>query len=151
MKILVRNPFTLDADDHSFQSGLSCPEPTLTVQADAAAADINNIVKQFGLTGQLPYGNQVPEYADFSDMPMDYHSALNFINDATEQFMEFPANVRSAFDNDPGNFLDVLNDPSKRSILEDVGLVSKLDPDPAPPVQVKDEQTSDSASGTGST
>lgn len=123
MKTTVLNPFTIDPDVHSLSHGHSNSEPSLTVQADAAAADINNIVKQFGLTGGLPYGNLQPVYDDFSEYPTDYHSALNFILEADSKFMEFPAQVRSRFNNDPGNFITALNDPDQRSLFEELGFV----------------------------
>lgn len=123
MKTIVLNPFTLDPDAHSLAHGLSCPEPTLTTQADAASADINNIVKQFGVTGSLPYGGATPFYDDVSEFPTDYHSALNFVMEAQETFLEYPADIRARFDNDPGLFLNSFNDPSKRELLEELGFV----------------------------
>lgn len=129
MKISVLNPFTLDPDAHSLSHGYENKEPSLTVQADAAAADINNIVKQFGLTGGLPYGNLQPIYDDFSEYPTDYHTALNFVLEADSKFMEFPADVRSRFDNDPGNFITALNDVNQRPLFEELGFI------PAKPVE----------------
>lgn len=129
--VLVLNPFKLDPDAHSDAHGLFCPEPTLTVQADKESSDINNIVKQFGLTQMLPYGNSVPEYTDFTDAPMDFHSAQNFIIEARSEFMKYPAHIRAAFDNDPGVFLQSLEDPTKAQLFQDLGL--SLPKDAAPP------------------
>lgn len=131
-KILVLNPFLIDPDAHSSAHGLLCEDESLTIQADKDQADINNIVKQFGLTQMLPYGNAVPEYADFTDAPMDFHSAQNFIIQARDEFMKYPAEVRSAFDNDPGVFLSALEDPDKAPLFQELGL--SLPKDAAPPV-----------------
>lgn len=132
MTVIVLNPFTIDPDKHSDKYGLACKDKSLTVQADAEAADINNIVRNFGLTGGLPYGNLQPVYDDFSNLPTDYHTALNIIRDADERFMEFPAEIRSKFDNDAGVFLDSLSDPSMRHVFEEVGLVPPLPKDAGP-------------------
>lgn len=131
MSILVRNPFTLDAQKHSLSSGLACKDESKTVQADAEAADINNIVKKFGVTGMLPYGDLQPVYDDFTDFPVDYHSAMNYIRDADQAFLEFPAEIREKFDNDPGQFLNRLADPFQREFFRDLGFIPPLEESPA--------------------
>lgn len=122
-KTLVLNPFTLDPDDHSNAHGISFPEPSLTVQADVEQSDINFIVRQFGLTHELPYGLQVPEFTDFSDAPNDYHAAMNFIREADAGFMTMPADVRSRFQNDAGQFLDFVSSPDNYQDAIALGLV----------------------------
>jgi phage internal scaffolding protein len=126
-KIVVLNPFTLDADVHSASFGLVCDDPSLTVQADVEASDINSIVRKFGITHELPYGLAVPEYADYSNIPNDYHAAMSYINESNDVFMNMPANVRSRFSNDPGLFLDFVQNPSNRDEAISLGLV------PSPP------------------
>lgn len=114
MKTTVLNPFTIDPDAHSLAHGSFNDSPSLTVQSDKDASDINNIVRQFGLTGGLPYGKLTPFFDDVSEFPTDYHSAMNFVLEAQEGFMSYPAEVRSRFDNDPGNFIAALNDPNQQ-------------------------------------
>lgn len=111
-KILVLNPFTLDGDSHSASHSYECIGDSLTVQADAKNADINYIVAQFGLTEQLPYGNAVPEYIDYSDIPNDYHAAMIYVKDTDNLFMQYPADVRSRFNNDAGLFVNFVSDPA---------------------------------------
>lgn len=123
MKLTVLNPFTLDPDAHSDAHGLFCDDESLTVQADAAQADINNIVKQFGLSLELPYGLAVPEYADYTSIPNDYHAAMNFIKDADSVFMEMPANIRADFNHDAGQFLDFVDNPDNYDKAISLGLV----------------------------
>ncbi|WNK13982.1 MAG: internal scaffolding protein [Microvirus sp.] len=96
-------------------------EPSKTVQSDAEDADINTIVRRFGLTGQLPQSLRLPEYGDY-DLVSDYHSALLAIQDADAQFMSLPADVRSRFDNDAGRFFDYAADPSNIDGLRELGL-----------------------------
>lgn len=122
-KLLVLNPFTIDADVHTFAHGLACTDDSLTVQADGEQADINFIVKQFGLTASLPYGEAVPEYADYSDLPSDYHSAINFVRDADNLFMKYPADIRSKFNNDAGLFLNFITNPANRDEAISLGFI----------------------------
>lgn len=123
MATTVLNPFTIDPDKHSLSHGIAFKDASRAVQADAEAADINNIVKKFGVTGMIPYGDLQPIYDDFTDMPTDYHTALNLIRDADSAFMEMPAEIRSAFNNDPGNFLNAIYDPDQSDRLRDLGLI----------------------------
>lgn len=125
-KLLVLNPFTLDSDSHSFNHGLKCEDVSLTVQSDAEEADINTIVRKFGITHQLPYGNQVPAYIDYSDIPNDYHAAMNFIRDSDSHFMDLPSNLRSRFDNDAGKFLEFVSNSANREEAVKLGLVPPL-------------------------
>lgn len=123
MKVTVLNPFTLDRKAHSSSSALICDDPSLTVQADVEQSDINTIVKQFGLTHELPYGLAVPEYFDATDAPSDYHAAMNYIRESDSVFMEMPAEIRSRFDNDAGRFLEFVRDPENYSEASKMGLV----------------------------
>lgn len=129
-KPIVLNPFTIDLDSHSSSHGSVNNEPSLTVQADVEQSDINNIVRQFGITHELPYGVAVPTFDDFSDAPNDYHQAMNFIREANSTFMEFPAELRARFDNDAGSFLDFVNEPSNYDEAISLGLVPPKDIQP---------------------
>lgn len=151
------NPFSLDPDAHSLAHGKEFKDESLAVQADAEAADINNIVKKFGVTGSLPYGELQPIYDDFTQYPTDYHTALNLIRNADNAFMEMPAEIRSAFDNDPGSFLNAINDPTHHARLRDLGLIPPLVESPVstgsepPTQQPKGASSSPAGDGTVST
>ncbi|AXH77730.1 MAG: internal scaffolding protein [Microviridae sp.] len=131
MKTNVINPFTLDLDAHALEHGISFPEPSLTVQADKEQADINNIVKQFGVTNMLPYGKQAFTGEDFTDLPTDYHTAMNIVRDSDDYFMQFPANIRSRFDNDAGKLLDFINDSSNYDEAVKLGFIQAPQQAPA--------------------
>ena len=115
------NELIYDFKSRSDASGLVCKEPSLTVQADAEDADINTIVRRFGITGSMPQGVRVPEYVDY-DQVFDYHSAQLAILEADANFMAMPAEVRAKFDNDPGKFLLVASDPGNIDFLRELGL-----------------------------
>lgn len=84
---------------------------SLTKQEFCEESDINFIVKQFGLTGQIPENVRVPLEGDFTDV-IDYQSALNAVIAADRAFMEMPAAVRERFSNDAGKFVEFCNDAS---------------------------------------
>lgn len=106
--VVFYTPFNLPSD-WSSSSDIHCSDESLTVQADKDDADINTIVKRFGLTGQLPFGVERPIFDDFTNIPNDYHRAMNFVLAAEDSFMQMPADVRTRFDNDAGKFLDFIN------------------------------------------
>jgi len=111
----------------SDEAGLLCKDPSKTVQADMVDADINVIVARYGITGTMPQGLHVPEYADYEDV-FDYQSARNAIIEAENAFMAMPANVRSRFDNDPGAFFDYATDPANFDGLVELGLATRPEP-----------------------
>lgn len=119
----------------SDESGLVCPEPTLTVQADKDDADINTIVARFNLTGRMPENLTPPTYQDY-DGVFDYQSAMNAVVAAEERFMSMPWDVRARFNNDPQQFLQFAIDPANVDAMVELGLavVKPVDNPPAPVV-----------------
>ncbi|UOF78979.1 scaffold protein [Microviridae sp.] len=130
----VRSAYNYDRNAASDESGLSCPEPTRTKQEFADEADINTIVKRFGLGGQLPSGVVVPTYGDFEGV-FDMHSAVQMVAAAEQAFMSMPADVRFRFDNNPALFVDFVSDESNRAEAQRLGIVN-LPPVGAAPVAV---------------
>jgi len=122
-KPLFITPYTVPLDWNESTS-IECKDASLTVQADRDQADINFIVKQFGLTHELPYGNEVPEFADYSDIPNDYQQALAFIEDSRESFMQYPAEMRARFNNNPALLLDFLQSDTNRDEAIALGIIS---------------------------
>ena len=122
-RIFLRSPFSddYDVDAVSLASGLECPEPTKAIQSQAEEADINTIVRRFGITGQMPANVRAPTYADFDDV-VDFQSAQNAIIQARDSFMRLPAGIRARFDNDPGAFVDFCSDEGNRDELVKLGL-----------------------------
>lgn len=110
-----------------------------TRQADKDSCDINIIVDRLLKKGIVPrMAGGVAKYGDFSS-GLDFKETLDRIMEAEDQFMELPAKVREACDNDPGRFLDLVADPEKREELEKLGMTPDRDPagepvaDPASP------------------
>jgi hypothetical protein len=118
----LRAGFGYDADAVSLETGLACPEDTLTQQHDKDEADINVLVRRFGITGELPQVTVTPVYSDFIEAVGDYHSAMNLIVQADQAFMELPAEVRLRFNNNAGAFVDFASDPDNLDEMREMGL-----------------------------
>lgn len=114
-------------DDHSIASdetGLKCPEPTLTQQHDEHDANINNIVAMFLKTGELNTHSRPPLNTDFEGVN-DFQDALNLIVEAKNAFMEQPAHVRARFNNDAAQFVDFCSNAENTAEMRKLGLLSK--------------------------
>lgn len=120
--MFLRTEFNYDRDAASLESGLRCDDVSLAKQSFADEADINTIVRRFGLTGQLPSGVEAPTYGDFVGV-FDFHSAMNAVAQARESFDKLPADVRYRFNNDPGQLVDFCSDEANRAEAEKLGLV----------------------------
>ncbi len=109
--------------------------PQLTKLAEQDSTDINLIMDSWIGTGGAVPGRLNPavgRYGDFSS-GMDYWSALTAVKQAESDFAALPPKIRNHVGNDPGNFLDMFEDPARRDELVELGLV-------APPVEAKLEE-----------
>jgi phage internal scaffolding protein len=120
----LRTPYNYDTNAASDESGLACEEPTLAQQHFKDECDINNILRQFNVTGMLPEAPLSPRYGDFTGI-VDYHSALNAVIAAEDGFMELPAQIRARFQNDPENLINFLNDESNKDEAIKLGLIDQ--------------------------
>jgi len=134
----IRNPFNYDTLAASNESGLRCEDATRTQQHFKDETDINNILRQFNITGQLPNKAITPQYGDFTGI-RDYHSALNAVIAAEDEFMTLPATLRARFDNDPAALIQFLDNPENKTEAIKLGL---LNPEASAPVL---ESTSEKA------
>lgn len=108
---------------------LYCADPSLAVQSQKDEADINNILRNFGVTGTVNVPVVLPSYGDFDGID-DYRSALEAVKAAQDSFAALPSNVRERFHNDPGAFLEFCDNPKNLPELRALGLAN---PEPAPP------------------
>jgi len=118
----VKNPITYDRDQNSADSRFVFTRPSRTQQSFRDECDINNILRQFNVTGELPVGSVQPQYGDFSGIT-DYQSALNSVMAAQDSFLALPAKVRAKFDNDPAVFLDFVSDEANKDEMKALGLL----------------------------
>ncbi len=122
--IFLRTPYNYDTDAASNESGLACEEPSLAQQHFKEECDINTILQKFNITGILPEAPLSPRYGDFSGIS-DYHTALNRVIAAQQEFEALPAQIRSRFDNDPAKLIEFLDNDANRPEAEELGLVEK--------------------------
>lgn len=123
-----------DTDKASHDAGLDCDldnEPSLTHQSFKEECDINEIVRRFGLTGELPNDYTPPVSGDFTNVT-DFQSAMNAVRAAEEQFMLVPAHIRERFNNDPQRLIEFLENDANRAEALTLGLLQP------PPEQTRD-------------
>lgn len=133
-KFILRQPNAYDVEEVSTVTGLTCLDESLTVQDHAEDADINTLVKRFGITGEIPVLDRVPIQEDFVKA-VDYHTALNAMIEADRAFMELPADLRKRFDHDAGKFVAFCSDEKNRDEMINLGLIEK--PVPVAPLEVR--------------
>lgn len=136
MTTFVRAPYNYDADVVSEETGLECLDLSKAQQNQKDESDINNIVRRFGLTGELPLGVRPPQYGDFTSVT-DYQTALNAVLEADRVFMMMPYNVRQRFNNSPEEFVDFCSNPENIDEMVKLGLAVEKEaakPEPATPV-----------------
>ena len=122
--VFLRTPYNYDKDAASNESGLHCEDASLAQQHFKEECDINTILQKFNITGLLPEQTLSPLYGDFSGIG-DYHTALNRVIAAQEEFDALPAQIRARFDNDPANLIEFLENSENRPEAEELGLVEK--------------------------
>ena len=97
---------------------------SLTIQSQTEDTDINVMMKRFGVTGKMPEGVRVPEFADFSGVDRDFQSAMNAVVAAEESFMEFPAEIRSKFNNSPQSMMEFCDNESNWEEARKLGILN---------------------------
>lgn len=98
-------------------------QPSLTQQHQKEEVDINNIMARYIKTGVIDHVNKYQgQYTE--NRETDYHSALNLINRANSMFLDLPSQVREKFKNDPGAFLDFVENPDNHEKLREMGLTN---------------------------
>lgn len=116
---------TRDAQEGN-AAAIECKDPSLTQQQFANDADINILVKRFGISdGAIPPAVMDPQYyGDFSDVP-DFRGALEATRTAQERFDQLPADIRNRFYNDPVKLWDFVNDQSNAEEAVKLGLLHR--------------------------
>lgn len=129
--MFIRSFGNYDGDQVSVETGLVCLEESLAIQSAEEEANINTIVRRFGLTGELPDDVRMPVSGDFTGLP-DFHGAMNMVRAAQEEFMRVPADIRARFGNDPQVLMAFLEDDSNRDEARKLGFLKAPDVVPEP-------------------
>lgn len=136
-KPFVRSPHNYDMSAASVLSAIDVFEASRTIQSDAEDADINVLVRRFGVTGQMPQNVRVPTFEDFGDEVFDFQSAMNAVRRAEESFNAMPADVRTRFNNDPQKFVEFCSDEKNLDEMRKLGLAIPKSVDIIPSPEVK--------------
>lgn len=112
-----------DSDAVSHASALdTAGELSLTKQSFRDEADINEIVRRFGVLPPVRSDIPLPTYGDFTGVK-DFRSALDAVMRAEDSFMQVPADIRAKFENDPQRFVAFCSDEANRGELQRMGLI----------------------------
>jgi len=98
-------------------------EESRTKQSFAKDADINELVRRFGVTG-LASKHPVPLEATLQvfENVFDFQSAMNAVVSAEREFQSLDSKLRKRFDNDPHEFVQFCSDPKNSDELVRLGL-----------------------------
>lgn len=112
--------------------GLKCDPETpegrsRTKQNFAKEADINNIMAKYLKKGVVPIVAGSPMSVDVSELG-DFQSVQNYLLAVEKQFQQVPSDVRKLCDNDPGKFIDWINNPENKAEAIKKGLLPKEPP-----------------------
>ena len=107
--------------------------PTRTEQSHKGKCDVNNVIRRYRKTGDLPRRLESGVYGDFTSVT-DYHSCLGRIQDARDDFMAIPSAIRRRFANDPARLIEFLSNDDNRAEAEKLGLVPISAPVESEPV-----------------
>lgn len=98
-------------------------QESLAKQEFKEQVDIHNIIRKYKATGQITHLNRTPAKYGYAT-GRDFAEAMNIVVTAQESFQAMPAELRARFNNDPGAFLDFVDDPDNADKLADLGLIT---------------------------
>lgn len=106
--------------------------PSLTSQAPTDEVDINKIMARVAKGQTVLTAAGEPFYGDVSDLG-GLQDALIKVQEAEDLFMQYPAQLRERFENDPVQFVEFLEDPKNHDEAVKLGLALPK-PETTPPV-----------------
>ena len=95
-------------------------EPTLAQQHFKKECDVQEMLRKFGATGELPT-KEGAFYADATQIH-DYQSAIETVLHIDNQFAQLPSACRDRFGNSPEAFLDFIHTPGNHEHFAELGL-----------------------------
>ncbi len=118
------------------ETGIHFPTKSLTQQHFKDECDINRIVRRYDDSQVWDHVQNIPPQYGFASS-QSFSEAMQTVTLATEEFSKFPAKIRAHFSNDPGAYLDALQNPTQRQGLIDLGIFSEAPG--APPSEASEE------------
>ncbi len=94
---------------------------TMTEQNHKDTCDVNKIMARYKKTNTIDHLNKYgPMYGDIPSI--DLLTAMETTKKANEMFDALPSAVRNKFENQPGLFLDFVQNPENESEMQELGL-----------------------------
>lgn len=121
--MFIRTPYNYDTEMASLEAGLHCEDESLAVQSQKEEADINTLLKRFGITGQMPQDMRMPQYGDFTGIS-SYQDAMFAVKAAEIEFLKLPGHIRKRFGHDPEQLLAFMAEDKNREEAEKLGLLA---------------------------
>ena len=103
----------LKARSAANQTLIGPDEVSETKQSDAHDADVNNIMKRYQPGQEHLWASARPGQWLDTTSALDYQEAHALLTETQDRFAQLPANIRAAFDNDPGKLVDAIYDPTQ--------------------------------------
>lgn len=98
-------------------------DPGHTKQSFKDDCDVNKIIPKYERTGILTHLNKIEgRYGDVTGL--DFQTAQDIVNEATNLFASLPSNVRNRFQNNPAMFLDFMDNPDNTDEMVKLGLAT---------------------------
>lgn len=88
----------------SLSSAVETGTETPVVQSAAGSVDVNEMIRRFTRSGEMPRGAVEAVYGDYSDA-VTYHEAVQRLRSAAESFDRLPSASRRVFENSPERLL----------------------------------------------
>lgn len=105
--------------------------PPRTKQDFREECDVNQILRRFMKTGEMPVPNATPRYVDAASLP-DLQTSLHIMQEAEAHFLKLPAQVRKHFDNNPQAFVDFATKPENLEQLREWKIAPPAPAEPKP-------------------
>jgi len=127
----VRSPYNYDMDAATVEHGTVVDGEDRTIQSGKDDADINVIVRRFGVSGVVPQTVRAPMSGDFTSFK-DFQTAVNAVVNAEDSFLKMPAELRASLSHDPAKFVAWCSDDENRDEMKKYGLLRPGEEPPAP-------------------
>ncbi len=114
-----------------------------TKQSFAEQCEINNIMARHQKTGALTHINQHQAQYGFATSN-DFAESMRIVKTAQDMFNALPSNIRNRCANDPGQFLEFVQNPENEPEMQKLGLI----PENEPPEKTQETQTTDTPTPT---
>jgi len=145
VKPFIRSRYNYDTRLASKAARVPSVGELITDQSAKDEADINVIVRRFGVTSLISNVPLPPTTQDFSEQVFDFQTSMNLLRAAQESFDQLSSAVRDRFRNDPHLFVDFCSEVDDKGNLANLeqmrkmGLAVPAKPDIIPPPPLKVE------------